>query len=106
VEKFHDEKGIIWPESAAPFRVHIIELGGVSGADLYKDLQARGVEVLYDDRDASAGAKFADADLIGIPYRAVVSPKTGDKIEVKKRNEPEAKLLTPDEFIKTLQATS
>jgi prolyl-tRNA synthetase len=100
VEKFHDDKGIIWPESVAPFRVHIIELGGTSAQSLYEDLQARGVEVLYDDRDASAGQKFADADLIGIPYRAVVSPKTEGKIEVKKRNEAEAKLMSQEEFFK------
>jgi len=98
VEKFHDGKGIIWPESVAPFRVHLIELGGVSGEKLYKDLQARGAEVLYDDRDASAGQKFADADLIGIPYRAVVSPKTEGKIEIKKRNESESKLISIEEF--------
>jgi prolyl-tRNA synthetase len=102
VEKFHDEKGIIWPESVAPFKVHLLELGGASAADLYQDLQARGVEVLYDDREASAGQKFADADLIGIPYRAVISPKTGGKIEVKKRGEAEAKLMTTEEFISTL----
>jgi prolyl-tRNA synthetase len=100
VEKFHDDKGIVWPESVAPFKVHIIELGGASAQGLYEDLQARGVEVLYDDRDASAGQKFADADLIGIPYRAVVSPKTEGKIEVKKRSETEAKLMSQEEFLK------
>ena len=102
VEKFHDEKGIIWPASAAPFPAHLIELGGASAADLYKDLQAKGVEVLYDDRDASAGQKFADADLIGLPYRAVVSPKTDGKVEVKKRGETEARLMTTKEFLKLL----
>jgi prolyl-tRNA synthetase len=102
VEKFHDAKGIIWPESVAPFRVHLIELGGASAAGLYEDLLSRGVEVLYDDRDASAGQKFADADLIGIPYRAVVSPKTEGKIEVKKRDETEAKLVPEKEFVKLI----
>ena len=98
VEKSYDDQGIIWPEAVAPFKVHLIELGGASAAGIYEDLQARGVEVLYDDRDVSAGQKFADADLIGIPYRAVVSPKTAGKIEVKRRGAAEAKLMTKEEF--------
>jgi len=66
-------------------------------------LEARGIEVLYDDRiDVSPGAKFADADLIGCPYRLVISPKTGDKIEFKKRTEKETKLVTTEELMKLL----
>lgn len=81
VEKFADDKGIVWPKSVAPFQVHLVRLGEdeavVKEADaLYQELTAAGVEVLYDDRDARAGEKFADSDLIGIPTRVVVSGKT------------------------------
>lgn len=97
VEKFHDDKGIIWPEAVAPFKVHLLSLKGAeSEADkLYQTLLDEGIEVLYDDRDTSAGSKFADSDLIGIPYRVVVSPKTVEKlsVEVKKRNEKDFKLV-------------
>lgn len=109
VEVHHDENGIIWPEAVAPFQVHLIgimnqESGIMDKVDsMYNKLQKVGVDVLYDDRDVSAGQKFADADLIGIPYRLVVSEKTGDKIEVKKRSEREAKLMDLDEVIKLLK---
>jgi prolyl-tRNA synthetase len=102
-EKYADDKGLVWPEAVAPFRVHLLALGGVSGSAIYDNLQAAGVEVLYDERDVSAGEKFADADLLGIPFRAVVSSKTGDKIEVKRRGSGEAELLTPHEFLKLLK---
>ncbi len=99
VEKNHDEKGMIWPEIASPMKVHLLGINGVSGAEIYQKLQTAGVEVLFDDRDANAGEKFADADLFGITWRAVVSPKTGDKIELKKRSESEAKLVSIEELI-------
>lgn len=99
VEKFHDDRGIIWPESVAPFQVHLIELNGVSAKEIYETLKKAGIEVFYDDRDASAGEKLADADLIGIPYRAIVSPKTEGKIELKARNSDEVKLVSIDELI-------
>lgn len=102
VEKLHDEKGIVWPEAVAPFGVHLVGLNG-KGEDVYSTLQSAGVEVLFDDRDAGAGEKFADADLIGIPVRLVVSAKTGEKVEWKKRNEKEAELITLDEVLKRLQ---
>lgn len=105
VEKSHDEKGIVWPESVAPYRAHLLEIGGVSGRDFYEKLAASGIETLYDDRDAQAGEKFADADLIGLPYRLVVSPKSEDKIEVKRRDENEAKLMTPEEVSALLLRT-
>ena len=74
---------------------------------LYDSLQKAGIEILYDDRnDVSAGEKFADADLIGIPYRAVISEKTGNKIEIKKRNENKTKLFTEKELIKLLRNTN
>jgi prolyl-tRNA synthetase len=103
VEVYNDEKGIAWPESVAPFSVHLIVLGNAKkGADkVYSGLQKAGIEVLYDDReDAQAGEKFADADLIGVPVRLVVSEKTGDKIEFKKRKEEKSELLSIEEVIK------
>lgn len=76
VEKFSDDKGMVWPESVAPFRVHLISLGQNEKAEeVYQALTQAGIEVLYDDRDASAGEKFADSDLMGIPYRIVVGKK-------------------------------
>ena len=78
VEVFADDKGLVWPESVAPFQVHLVSLGRdedeiSQAADaLHDDLLKAGVEVLYDDRDMSAGAKFAESDLLGIPKRIVV----------------------------------
>jgi len=99
VEAHNDDKGIIWPESVAPFRVHLIEIRNPKSEirntvtkeaeQLYNELLAKGIEVLYDDRaDKTAGEKFADADLIGIPWRVVVSEKTLEKngFELKKRD--------------------
>lgn len=102
VEVHNDEKGIIWPENVAPFKVHLIGIGEKSRADkIYSELNSKGVEVLYDDRDdKSVGEKFSDADLIGIPYRFVISDKTGEgNIEVKKRSEKEAKIIPLKEAI-------
>src|SRR5581483_9710919 len=82
VEKFADEKGIVWPEAVAPFRVHLVDLAGESeevraeAKELYRELTEAGVEVLWDDRDARAGEKFADSDLLGLPLRIVVSAKS------------------------------
>lgn len=92
VEKFHDEKGIVWPKEISPFAVHLVGLNG-KGQELYEKLNKAGVEVLFDDRDVPAGQKFNDADLIGIPVRLVVSDKTGDKIEVKERSSDKSELL-------------
>ncbi len=94
VEVSHDERGIIWPEAVAPFKFHIVELKKGKGRALYEKLIKSGAEVLYDDRDATAGEKFADADLIGIPWRLVVSDKTKDKVEVRKRSESKSKLIS------------
>ena len=101
VELNNDDKGILWPESVAPFQVHLIEVSQKSkvrseAEKIYKDLQKKNIEVLYDDReDASAGQKFADADLIGIPWRVVVSEKSlaGGGVEVKKRSEKESEII-------------
>jgi len=110
VEASHDDKGIFWPKSVAPFFVHLISIGESvkvkrEAEKIYKELssfakvsdgQAKIIQVLYDDRQAAtAGEKFAEADLIGIPYRVVVSEKTLAKssVEVKERNKKEAKLV-------------
>jgi prolyl-tRNA synthetase len=93
VEIHADEHGLVWPESVAPFAVHLVALFDEKGTvkkaadDLYTKLTKKGVEVLYDDREASAGEKFSDADLIGIPKRYVVSEKTlkEDSVEIKDR---------------------
>ncbi len=101
VEKHNDEKGMTWPEEIAPFQIHLINLNKESAQsdEIYASLQKQGIEVLYDDRDESAGTKFNDADLIGIPVRLVVSKKTGDKIEYKLRKEDQAELITLEEVI-------
>lgn len=106
VEKFADSKGIVWPESMAPFKVHLVGLNSDDAeikdwADgIYLNLQKRGIEVLYDDRDARPGEKFADSDLIGIPYRVVVSKrgKEEGKFEVVTRKTGEIRSLTEEEL--------
>jgi len=102
VEVLADERGLVWPESIAPFRTHLIELRGGLGRDLYQKLSREGVTVLYDDRKVTAGEKFNDADLIGIPWRLTVSEKTVKKIEVKKRSSKQINLLTYGELVKKL----
>lgn len=97
VELFHDDRGIVWPESIAPFAVYLIDLAHDKGEEVYNKLQQENIEVLFDDRDVSAGEKFATADLLGIPYRFVVSEKTKDKVEVKKRNSEDISLLSLEE---------
>jgi len=77
VEIFHDKDGIIWPKNIAPFKVHLLSLNEKEIADkVYQDIFSSGIEVLYDDRDLSAGEKFVDSDLIGCPYRLVISKKS------------------------------
>jgi prolyl-tRNA synthetase len=102
VELNHDDKGIIWPEAVAPFMVHLVSLNQNDKADaIYKDLADKGIEVLYDDREGvSAGEKFADSDLFGIPYRLVVSGKSlaAGGSELKKRNESGARIVNPEEL--------
>ncbi len=109
VEKFADDKGIVWPKAVSPYAVHLVSLckepTDVAQADkLYEDLKKQGIEVLYDDRDARAGEKFADSDLIGIPTRIVVSQKTlaNKQLEVKKRTSEEAEMLDIDGVLKSL----
>ncbi len=108
VEVSNDANGIIWPESVAPFAIHLLELKSDKlkvksfAEKVYKQLQKAGVEVLYDDRDGSAGGKFADSDLLGIPWRAVISEKNGDLIELKARASKTSKQVTLEELIKKL----
>ncbi len=106
VESLADEKGIVWPESIAPFKVHLVGLNSDDSEvkdftdGIYLSLKERGVEVLYDDRDLRAGEKFADSDLIGIPYRVIVSKKSKEegKFEVITRATGEVRLLTEEEL--------
>ena len=99
VEIHNDEKGIVWPEDVSPFKYHLIPVGGkdvIKKADkIYQDLQKKGIKVLYDDRDKSAGEKFADSDLMGIPFRLVISNNTLAKssVELKKRNSNKISLV-------------
>jgi prolyl-tRNA synthetase len=111
VESNHDEKGIIWPKVLSPFLIHLIRLGdskkiGTVAEKLYTDLQKEKINVLYDDRqDKSAGEKFAEADLIGIPYRVIVSEKTLAKnsAEVKERDKNTSKLVKIKQLQKFLK---
>jgi prolyl-tRNA synthetase len=108
VEISYDDKGIIWPKAMAPFAVHLVSLRGGEGvADkIYEDLQKQKIEVLYDDRqDKSAGEKFADCDLIGIPTRIVLSERTlkENSVEIKERNSKETKLVKIDEIAKYIK---
>ena len=105
IEAFHDDNGIIWPDAVAPFHAGLINLKVGDEAcdqacmDLYKGLQKAGVDVLYDDRDERAGAKFATMDLIGLPWQIVVGPKgvKAGKVEVKRRDSGERVELSPEE---------
>lgn len=108
VEVSHDNAGIIWPRSIAPYQAHLIVLGSqftVHGEEIYSKLQQAGIEVLYDDRgDISAGEKFADCDLIGIPVRLVISEKTGKgKIEWKERTLEKTEILSFEDAIRKLR---
>jgi len=107
VEKYHDEKGIMWPKEVAPFLVHLISIGEgkpkTTSEKIYQELQKNKIQVLYDDReDKSAGEKFAEADLIGIPYRIVVSEKTlaKDSVELKERDKSAVKLIKAKQLSK------
>lgn len=103
VEKHHDERGIIWPTTVAPYSVHLIDINAHErGQRIYEILLDAGVEVLWDDRDERAGVKFADSDLIGIPVRLVVSEKTEDQIEWKERTSSQTHLLSVDDVLTKL----
>jgi len=104
VEAKHDDGGIAWPMSVAPYQVHLITLGSGDDAEaqadkLYEELEAAGVEVLYDDRDERAGVKFNDADLIGIPLRLVISKRSIENggVEWKVRADKDSESVSLDE---------
>lgn len=105
-EKFSDDKGLIWPEAVAPFRVVLVRVGTdetviAKSDELYETLKSAGISVLYDDRDARPGEKFADSELMGMPHRVVVSTRSleGAGVEYQKRGEQESNLLTVDELL-------
>ncbi|MEK7219129.1 MAG: aminoacyl--tRNA ligase-related protein [Patescibacteria group bacterium] len=110
VEVLSDDNGIIWPESIAPFAVHLLILGDdpevfKEANKVYESLVKNNIEVLFDDRkEISAGEKFADSDLLGIPFRAVVSSRSLKEggIEIKKRTEEKGKIITLEELLKLL----
>jgi prolyl-tRNA synthetase len=110
IEASHDDAGIIWPEAVAPFRVAILNLKQ-GGADtdaacekLYRELTARGVDVLYHDLDERPGAKFAAMDLIGIPWQVMIGPRSlaEGKVELKRRWDGTRELLTPADAVARL----
>src|SRR3989344_1428039 len=103
VEVTADDKGLAWPHSVAPFRAHLINLGNeketataIQADQIYGLLNRAGIEVLWDDRRTAPGVKLADADLLGIPFRLVVSPRTAEKnvVEIKKRTADKVNLVT------------
>ncbi len=117
VEAHHDDRGIIWPKTVAPFQVHIVSLSAkdetvqerirTAAEDLYEDLRKEGIETIWDDRaGVSAGAKFADADLMGMPLRLVISEKTlaESSVEWKGRDEADARLVHLDGIMEEVGA--
>jgi prolyl-tRNA synthetase len=112
IEASHDDAGIKWPEAVAPFKVAILNLKqGAADTDaasesLYRALTGKGVDVLYDDRDQRPGAKFATADLIGLPWQVLIGPKglAEGKVEVKRRSDGSRELLSPADAIERLGA--
>lgn len=104
-EVFADNAGLVWPEAVAPFRVHLISIGEDEQAQvLYAKMQEQGIGVLWDDRDARAGEKFADADLIGIPHRVTISSRSLEQggVEYKHRTQKESNILSIEEVITEL----
>jgi prolyl-tRNA synthetase len=110
IEVYHDDKGIIWPKEISPFNIHLITIENNkkvkdAAEKLYDKLTKSGLDVLYDDRDLTPGTKFADADIIGIPLRLVVSDKTlkNGSVEIKERNSKEIKLVKIGGVLKHVQ---
>ena len=104
VEKSHDERGIIWPASIAPFQVILVSLAGSEkqAEQLYQQLNQENISILWDDREESPGSKFAAADLFGIPIRLVISSKTGEQVEWKNRTSDQTSLLSVNELLTKL----
>ena len=111
IEHSHDDKGIIWPLSIAPYHIYLCPLYlenpqvAAKAENLYADLEAQGLEVLFDDRKESPGVKFNDADLLGIPIRVTISPRTleTNSVEIKRRSEKESQLLPLEEIAARLK---
>jgi len=111
IEQHHDDKGIIWPAAIAPYQIHLCPLYRDDSSvvevteKLYTELTMQGIEVLYDDREESPGVKFNDADLLGMPVRVTVSPRTLEKnsVELKQRSEKESQLVPLEEAVSKLK---
>ncbi len=111
IEQYHDDKGIIWPMPIAPYHIYLCPLyredSKVSEVTekLYAELEAEGLEVLFDDREESPGVKFNDADLLGMPIRVTISPRTLEKgsVEVKKRSEKDSQLVPLEGIVPNLR---
>ena len=106
-EHFSDDKGLVWPENVAPAKVYLIQIGDRSkqlAEEIYKEFQAKGIEVLFDDREVRPGQKFADAELMGIPYRVTASDRLmeSDSFELVERVSGELKILNRDELLEKL----
>jgi prolyl-tRNA synthetase len=108
VEEYNDENGIVWPISVAPYEVHLVALRGVedTAERIYAQLRSAGIEVLFDDRDESAGVKFNDADLIGIPIRLTVGKRGLEEggVEMKLRQEEERQLVPLNDVVPRVQS--
>lgn len=111
VELYHDERGIKWPSPVAPYQVQLVEIQGGDASvrsraeELYHELTSNGIEVLWDDReDVTAGAKFADADLIGLPVRVVVSARNVREIEIKRRGDEAVEMVPIEKVADSVQA--
>jgi len=108
VEKFADDKGIVWPENIAPAKVYLVRIGGEEAVkhanELYEELTKKGIEVIYDDRDERPGAKFADSELMGIPHRVTVSDRLieSNQYEYTPRTTGVSALLTREELLAKL----
>ena len=102
-EKFSDEKGLIWPENIAPAKIYLVQIGENSkelAEEIYNELSKKGIEVLFDDRNIRPGQKFADAELMGIPYRLTVSDRLleSGEFEVVERSTGEVQMLSKEEL--------
>ena len=112
-EEHHDEQGLVWPVTVAPYPVHLVALTGKGDAEtqataerLYQELKAAGLEALYDDRPESPGVKFNDADLIGLPLRLTVSERArkAGGVEFKRRDQSEKRIVAVDDVVAAVQA--
>ena len=106
VEVFADDKGLVWPDAIAPFRAHLLSLGQNEQSDrIYQTLTAAGIEVLYHDRDASAGEKLAESDLLGIPYQIILGKRTleSGEVEIKRRSNGSVERVSLESILEYFQ---